>query len=581
MKQIREHSAAALEAAIASLKQFAGISATARTPHAAELSVQNGKLVAIQESFLKKGMRCIAAFFSKELRDKHAKRKIQVQNMMLNAIDTVKRNHLVIERLKLGNNEEKELASCTLEAIKNYNATLDHIQKRSPDLSTRMARFIYKYSGFSLDQDIIENRIDLPPTPSLGISTDTPSNGDDGIGEIAQTPPNQEADLLRMKTNTLLKKHGICFKSIDDAFKSVKSAPILATVNSQSQTSTLFLTLNVLPGTTIKVQGSFKRDTQAHSAPITESFRLSVKSMHSGFPHPSQHTGWSLSDSLMPLYPYRLDLLPLFKPLYERKQQTALALLPDGKLLEHAKQLIVLKHTTFNAYRNTLTSLHQQLCHAILSAAPQGQLHPQSRLIIDRFFHELEKETDPWQKLTETYYNIIERYVAPMHARLQKAWVDHQDVQLLSNNPAVVLKAAQRLFESTSKDAEIAISKMDTTFDSFVRMIGALLNNAAKTICLQHWSEALRCAPPLLHDFEYKVQAATYAQLTRFLDELECKQLDSKKLFADMQQQLLEDISLFQASSFNKVNYPCTEIVHELEEYFGSRYLCATYGLKD
>lgn len=578
MKQLRGNSVT-LESAIAALKQFAGINARARTPHAAELSVHNGKLLVIRESLLKKTLRCVAAFFSRDLRLRHMKGKRQVQQMMLNAIDTVKRNHLIISKLQNGSPEEQQFASATLEAIKSYNSTLDNIQRRAPRFSTRMERFFYKYSGFSLDQELIDNRIDLPTNLSVSFEADAETIEEPLINTNAtesMPTPRDEADLIRMKANTLLKQHGFCFKTMSDAFTSVKAAPIHTAVNLQSQTSTLCLTLNVLPGTTIKVQGSFKRSAQTYSAPITDSFRLSVKSVHSGYPHPSQHNGWALAESFIPLYPYRLDLMPLFKPLYERKQQAALGLLPDGKLLDRAKKLIESKRVAFNAYRHILVPLHHQLSHTILSTGPVSS--SQNCAAIDAFFSALGTHADPWERLTEAYDSLKEHFLVPMHAQLQQAWIEHQQPDLHSSNPAIALEAAQSIITKASK----VNYEGDPAFKGFVMSLGPALNAAANGITLQHWSEALRCAPPLLHDFELKVQSAAYAQLSRFLDEIESEEHfpDEGTLCAQMQAQLLEDIALFQAP-FHKTDNGYTAIVHELEEYFGSRYLGTTYGLKD
>ncbi len=80
-----------------------------------------------------------------------------------------------------------------------------------------------------------------------------------------------------MKANTLLRQHGIAFKSVADALSSQKVLPFNASINPQSQMSTLSLTLDVLPGTTIKVVGSLSVIVKLEAHPISDSFQLSVK----------------------------------------------------------------------------------------------------------------------------------------------------------------------------------------------------------------------------------------------------------------------------------------------------------------
>lgn len=90
-------------------------------------------------------------------------------------------------------------------------------------------------------------------------------------------PFKQEIDLIRMKAGTLLRSHGIQFKSLAEALNSVREAPIQAKVDIDNRIATLCLTL-VLPNATVKVEGSFRRDSHGRIlvAPISNSFHLSI-----------------------------------------------------------------------------------------------------------------------------------------------------------------------------------------------------------------------------------------------------------------------------------------------------------------
>src|SRR5207253_1623825 len=108
-----------------------------------------------------------------------------------------------------------------------------------------------------------------------------------------------EIDAIRLKATTLLRSHQIPL-----TFSSLMHAKIESTADNHSQTTSLSLIVNALPGTTIRIKGSFKRNPKSPSTPLPESFQLTFNSIHTGFPYPSQHHGWALDDALIPIYPH-------------------------------------------------------------------------------------------------------------------------------------------------------------------------------------------------------------------------------------------------------------------------------------
>lgn len=564
---------AALKSAISNLEQFARKSTAEPIAHVAELTVQDGQIVANPQSPLKKVIDCITGFFSKEARARHLKRKSEVLQLVLKAIDTVKRNHLIIDKYSSGSPEEKKLAISTLDAIKLYNASLEQNKSTSSDLSSKIARFLYTYSGLSIDEDLTSNKIELPQAVRISFNSTHHEEEKDVTTSSHDQPLIHEADVIRMKATTLMRQHGIRFKSTEEALTSLKAAPIHAMVNPQSQTSTVSLTLNVLPGTVIKVKGSFKRDSKALGlgAPIPDRFQLSFK-FHTGFPHPSQYTGgWALDDVLIPSFPHRLDQLPLFKPLFERKKLAAVELLPDGKLLEHAQKLVILKREAFLRNRNEFIKLHRELSHSILAAASLeiGEKEKNAS-IIDQYYDSLEikKDIDALNLLLEAHEAINGNFIANLHNRLQTAWIK-QDSNLSSLDPTIALQAADDVLEEALAEGKNKVAEIDLSMREFVRSVGSLLGKAAKAILLQHWSETLGTAPPMLKDFECKVQAAAYAQLERFLNELE----NSKEVSMDdqMRDYLFMDIALFNLPTID-INSEPIALVNELEVYYNLRH---------
>lgn len=545
-------STAALQSAIVTLEQFARKSKTESVLPITDLAVHEGKLVAVKGSRFQKIVSFIAGLLSRKTRQEYRQRKQQVQEVVLHAIDTVKRNHLLLNKFMEGAPDEQKLASSTLEAIKRYNAAWEERQSQlSLRWSDRLSRYLSVRSGLSIEEDLPPTPIDLPQHVVA-----LPRREEQEIAQTASPLMTQEADVIRMKANTLLRQHGIKFKSTAEVVSSVKAAPIHATVNSQAQTSTVCLTLDVLPGTSIKIQGSFKRHPEAHSAPIPDSFDLSIKSSHTGFPHPSQRCGWALSDALLPVYPHRLDLLPTFEPLYVLKKDVALELLPNGRLLERAQDALRMRQNVFIAHQKEFLGLHKILFQAILEAAPKERVPKGAKKTISSFFTQLAKG-DAWNSLVEACQMWNQVFILEPQARLQEAWVTNPES--LSRN----VNQAQHFLDISET----------TPQDSFQEVIGRILRPSIHAIILQSWSETLEVASPVLEPFDKCVQAAAYIQLKDFLEEVteEAPSHDPQYIYNKMHSQLLADIALFQAGSVEAVGGFPAAIVEELHGYFKER----------
>ncbi|MBA3957470.1 MAG: hypothetical protein H0X51_03620 [Parachlamydiaceae bacterium] len=563
-----QQTASALRYAIANLQQFANKAFADSGTHAGELSVKEGKLIAVSTSRMKRLGHFLKSLFSKSARAKHRQQKLQVQVAIHSAIDTIKRNHLLLEKFKTGSVEEQELANSTVDAIKFYNAMLDRKKTPQSNFSAKVTHFLYKQIGLSLDEDLIHQPIELPYDVSIlhlansSYLEDMPNN--------SQPPLNQEADIIRIKANTLLRQHGIRFKSTAETLGSLRTAPIHAFTNNQQQTSTLSLTLDVLPGTTIKVQGSFKQVSQAYSAPIADSFHLSVKSVQTGFPYPSQQTGWTLSDALIPQYPHRLEQLPLFKVLYHNKKAAATGLMPSGAFTMQAQQLYNLKQEAFSLYRTVLIQAHKELSQAIIKASPD---HVQEQLsIVAAFYVRLAQHERPFEYLEKAYQTLNLIFFNRPLLKLQETWINQSSAGLFSDNASTIHETAYDLMEADIVCPEMA--KHDAWAQDFISTMGSILSEAVKPIILQYISETLESTPPMLHDFDQKVQAVVYLQLSDFLQELDsdAHQQSVEFHYKKMCDQLVTMRTLFEADSFESLDHPICELVNELEAYFNMRF---------
>jgi hypothetical protein len=584
-KNKRREPTAALQSAIEILERYARTNNKEPSQHVADLTALEHQLEAPTQSSLKKTIHLVRDFittvFSRKVREERKQELEQVKNLVLQAIDTVKRHHLFIDKLKEGNTEERKLAASTLEAIKRYNCALDDSSEKDKKWKTPLARFLYTPdSNLSFDDELKKNRIDLPPGLTFQAnplsSIFTPKT---------QSIPilNEEADAIRLKASSLIRQHGIRFKNPNEAINLIRQAPISATIDSPSLTSTLCLTVSVLPGIVIKVKGSFKRDPKsvAQSVPIPDSFQLSLKSTQAGFPHPSQYTGWALCDALIPAYPHRLDQLPLFHPVYERKKIAMQGLLPDGNLLDPAKQLLQLKQQAFNANSQEFIPKHCELALAILNAAYDGLAPEHDQDTIKNYYRNLILYPDVFDYFTETHNAINYHFIYQPQSKLQEIWLERSNANLFDKSPAVIYKEALKILEEEviyrenllKEEKNHAHHDLDKYAIEYVICMGKSLSRATFPILLQHTSENLGSTPPMLHIFEQKVQAATYRQLQSFLNEMNNELPSAAESVTEiLRKQIDLDIALFKAESIEAIDPSLAALVHELEVYFNTRY---------
>lgn len=554
-KQIEpvNHPKASLATAIATLGHLA--EQAQGMPDMANLVIKENKLVPESPFLLKRVLKLLAAAFSTKARDRLKREKVQIQKVVLDAIDEVKRNYFLIEAMRSGSESERSLANATLETVTRYNKML---KKNVPlNWRNRLTQFMFRCLGVH-SEPLPPHTIDLPWVIP-GASFDSSSISLQArVGQPEREPLlKQEVDVIRMKANTLLRAHGICETS--EALKLLQKAAIQTNFDPKAHTSTVSLTLNVFPGMTVQVVGSFLRhDNRSNPiTPIQNSFQLSLSAPNPGFPHPLQHTGWALPAVLVPIFPQRLHELPHFEALYQRKQNIVRDLLPGGNAFYRANQLLQQRKFAFQENAAELLQLHQELAYTLLK----------KRECVDRFFAFLRQQEDPIPLLGQTYQMINEVVILHPHLTLQEAWIVHQMRGLYQ--PEMAYGAAQQLlFEAYVKGMEsISSLDLDGSIRAFMVEMGELMHAGCQEIVLQYWSEILRCPPPELSAFAKQLQAAAFIQLKTLLEELEGKKL---QISASMvKSQLSADIALFRSGV---VDPNVALIVQELGGYYRNRF---------
>jgi hypothetical protein len=600
--------------AIEKLEKFTEQNESESVPHAHHLEVKEGQLVATHNSPLKKTIALVRCFigstFSDRLREEHVKKKVQVQEEVLYAIEVVKSHYLLIEKMKKGTAAQRQLAASAMAVINRYNEIMTQASRRPPTWSLRIARFLYDSIGLSIDPHLTENTIQLPQEVSLQFESpkkirpifenpETVASSlkvtffmqKQGSALVDQPISKQEEDAFRMKGITLLRSHGIRFTSVSDELKSIRVAPIQAISTDHSSVTNEIVsmkqTLMPFPGEVIELKGSFKRErtsgrSHCHSIPIPDSFHLSSKSIQTGFPHPSQHTGWALADALIPACPQRLEQLTKWQSLCQRKKEMAQALLPGGRHLLKAKDLLKLKKQCFEENSTEFLSLHQQLSLTLIEAAPAHIVPPETDPIIDRFYQSIVSQTALYEYLSEVHAMILDHFIMKPFEKLKHDWMEGRQEDLKNPNPEIRYQKALSILEeaSESERKEFCFKRdqfesdfVQSTFD-YILCFGKIFNVPSNFIILQGFSEVIGFEAPSLNQFEQKILIALYKQLHDFLEEVETANLSliPNQMSKLLKNQLEADILLFKADSLDTIKGPSTQIVEELEAYYQSRF---------
>lgn len=568
-----------LLAAIEKLETFAKQSHPAKKYSAAKIAGNVEETIHSIRNFF------TSTFSEREREEKKQKQK-QLQRDVLNAIEVLKSNYFLIQKLQEGTPEQQKLAASAFAAIDGYNQTILEERKNTDGLRNRIERFftgaehidgftrsiidfpqpVVEHTEFTSHIDaskrMISNKVEFPlHHPS---SQKICSFINQNIPREKETNPNdKERDGFIMKGITLIRKHGVV--SLDDIMNTIHRTPIQAALN--DAIVSLRQIIIPFPGETLELTGEFKRESQS-SFPIPHSFKLFSKSIQTGFPHPSQRTGWGLADQLIPAFPQQLDKLLLLEPLLLKKNAIAKKLLPKGCLRDKAKNLLKSKHQEFNQHKEELLDLQLKLHEAIFKASGNKISND-----VYLFFEGLKKHTNAYRELSETQDLLLESFIKHPFEKLKSEWIDRSAPGFLSTDPVIRYQCAVTILENEKdKRREELLIQYESLQDPFRKQaiaftlaMGEILYTPCSSIILQLFSEIIHFASPCLNDFEQKIQLCVYRQLEDFLNELEAPQDFIKNHFIH---NIEADLEIFSASTLEEIDHPLVRLVHELEAYY-------------
>ncbi len=552
---------------------------------------EDGSLIATQGSPLDRivglAKYYIAPLFSDHMRLEQEKKLSQIKREILQARDILKSHSSLIEKLKEGDPSQQKLAHSALEAIHRYNAV---VAKDYTSLTDTYDLYNYERNQLLLDEEIKGQPIELPRTVSIkydsDLSADTTKKTFRALGASFHSSAMQKTcskfssthkkgeqfmlDTFRMKAIRLVQSHLTQQNSMAEVLNLVKQAAI--EIEEQDDLIVMRQHLEVGPGSMIALIGSFKHpsDSKFLSMPIIDSFRLTSEATHSGFPYPSQHTAWALADKLTEARPLRTEQAPRFEEVDARKKYFSQQLLFDPHYMAKARQLYKLKRDLFDQHKEHYLPLHRQLQTTILEGVYMDSAVIDA--LLDPFYHTLDTLNSPFDALASIQQRLIELFIQQPAQRLEEEWLeDSSSVLRIGTSQEKfhgALTSLQRSLDSASSES------MEPHYASaYLDTMGPLLGKATQGIALQYLSEKIGFAPPMLNDFERKIQMCAFHQLISFLDELEIPLNDKDdSIKNDLTNKYKQDIEIFSCATIEDFDNLASRVTNELEVYFNSRF---------
>lgn len=556
------------------------------------IEVEDGHLVVAKGSRLERVIdlaRCyIGPIFSDQIRKEQQKRQQELKRAILRARDNIQRHSGLIERYKGGDCAQRKLAEMAERAIARYNRVI------SEDIPSAVRSDSYSYdrSRLLLDQEIKGQPIELPVTyiknydshsgepllahkTLLGLSSTLDAGAKNShFAQASTTHKKNEqflVDTFHIKAIGLIKKH--LTRHVSEIVSLVKQGKPEVVERSGDRKVTMQQLIKVDAGEWIMVTGSFQRNTSHPEVmtmpmPMMDTFRICSQKVHTGFPYPSQCSGWALVDQWVEAAPLRPEQVPLFHQFNQRRKRIAHLLLTDECFSEKVRSYFKMKQEVFDKNRDLFLPLHRRLHQAL--AREMGL--EQNSHFADPFYEEAKEASSSIDFLSHAQLELLHYFIREPMSLLEEEWLDAEPTSLRKGLPQERLQAASAALIRHRKAAELEISLKNPHGPYFAQQ-GTLLGKAFQSVGLQYQSEKMGFAPPLLNSFERRLQVCAFRQLSTFLDECESgkKTVDSGVIKEKLLDTWIQDVALIEGECEEEGD-PYFAIANELEFYFNTRF---------
>lgn len=593
--------AALLHTAIQKLDTFTQPNLDSSLLHIHNLEIKDGCLVATQATSVKRVVdltRCfIGSLFSDYIHQEQVKKKDRIQQEILQAVDVIKSYYPLIEKLKKGDVNQQHLADYALEVIQRYNQIAEQ-KKEEGSWVSRFAHYIYQRSQLTIDAGVTGRRIEPSRIFSLEEESSHPAYktikelsitlSPDALKKINPISSSKQkktmqvmVDTFRLKVNRLLKNEISHPALLRELLQIAKETPLeiedSIAVGEESAPDPIEIqqNLEVIPGLSLVLKGIFKSDPTAKLMSIP-SLQLSLTSQinQSGFPYASQQSGWVLSSLLVDPYPLREDQSPIFYDLEQHRKKTADLLRDNPTSICQERNLLKIRKQVFNENRAEFLNLHKQLSLLLLNASNK---EPKSNETVLNYFYDYLLASDsPFDLLSYTNNYLNHHLVKIPAKKLQEEWLAGNNSSLRTDQPEEKFKAAQQII---CAEIERVRKELDPSNQAqrYILVMSETLAEASKSIILQYLSEKIGFVPPMLNDFEQKMQACAFQQQINFTEEtLSAHNQPSEDLkrsvHSRLERTLKETLALFESENLDETQGIAYALVNELEVYFNSRY---------
>lgn len=558
--------------AIETLESYAKL-AEPNSLHLFDLKIARGEGL---KKFIYLAKDLFSSSLSSKLREQSAQQMQNVKSEVLKALEDVSRFHPVIRKKQT--EDAKNLTQRALATLSCFTKEEEAKQGQDSVWHKRLLKFLIKRNQkeeniknitFPLEANRLTQSLRVNDAGVIRLRSIFESRG------ITLPLSERETDAFRMKAISLLKKEPNLFPTIKEAMSAIRNTPIYTTSSpcepeneSLSTIINLEQKLSPFPGEIVILRGSFKRDPKslAPSLPITDSFEMKRESVQSGFPAPSQSTGWSLADPLFPASPL-MPIAPFLTDLNKKKEEIARAFTCRLEPLETARVIARKKSKAVRENTKEFLKAHCTLAKTLFNASSRTRPCKETIEAIDCYFSSLETAESPFDLLAELYLNVNQLFIEAPHAALIELWTAEKCPELYDANPKKRMKAAK---EIALHELFLAAKKADHSLENgpqknFGKRIGWMLGKASINIYLQYFSERLESPPPQLSEFEKKLQTAAIREQISFIKEIEKETEETSHHFETLKRSLTQHIELFQKEI-------CDPFCAILENYYLSRF---------
>lgn len=548
------------------------------------LEIEDGELVIAKdkplETMLERVRGFISSLFSEKAQQERNKKLQQIKQKILDAKDETNRYLPLLQRLQQGDSFQQGLAQRILEAIKKYNMAVS--------VSGEETISSWIKNRLLSDDEIKGRQIPLPQSlfvkyeshPSAEPAQRTIQTLSELFGvnvakkELSAAPSYKQAkqvmeDAFRMKATRTIKAHLAQSNFLLDVLKLMQQTPINVDEEKDDRIA-MRQKIELAPGSIITLAGAFKKQAAGSkfmSIPIlVEDIHLSTNFVQTGYPYPSQHTGWALADPFVDASPLRNEQTPLFTALDQRRKEVAQQLLFNSAVISRARELAQQHGKIFNENRFLFLQLHEKFNQALAEAMNHSQ---ELQETFQSFYAYIHSVSSPFKVLTHAQEQIHQLFVIQPAKKLYEDWLEGHRPLLRTGTASEKYHLATQLLKE-SKQQALFLLKEENVINNYLKGVGGLIQSAAETITLQYMSEKIGFAPPRLTNFERKMQRWAFHQLRTFLDYLEEKEVIpiTKE---NLQLKWMSDFAFLMQEEELEKEYSI-QLTNELESYFNSRF---------